>query len=299
MMPYIRLGGYMTQQKLNYIHYYVLAIVASILVWGALEYISICNGQNCMIDTSRLWNGLGLIALIFIPITLCIWSESINGQLKTAIDFLKRKYEEQVLIFGVLILFTLFLTSYSWFNNYWDQLVKDRTSKEYVAALVNVAIFVATIFAPIAALLLYNNWKVQHNKTLLSNEAKSLLKPLLQEQKILLILEEKFQEQCQTLNNRFTVTDTQLIRVFKTYDDTTKKNNLEHAFFNFLANEKTSKLYEKYLELGSELIEFHNDCCTNLKTYTSVKDEYQNKLDDVKNTMYRLTYDLKSYILIK
>lgn len=165
----------MTQQKLNYIHYYLLAIVSTVLVWGGFEYVSICNGQNCMIDTYRLWNGLALIALIFIPITLCIWSEYVNGKIKNLGRFLKRTYEEQVLIFGICILTLLFFVSYKAFNIYWGEFVGTRASKEYVAALVNVAIFVATMFAPIAALLLYNNWKVQHNKKIISDEAKNLL----------------------------------------------------------------------------------------------------------------------------
>lgn len=168
----------MTQQKLNYIHYYLLAIVASVLIWGGFEYISVCNGQNCMIDTPSLWKGVGLIALIFIPITLCIWSEYVNLLLKGLVKLLKRSYEEQILIFGFFILALLFLISYHAFNFYWEKIVDKNISKEYVAALVNVAIFVATIFAPIAALLLYNNWKIQHNLKIFSEDARKIWEDL-------------------------------------------------------------------------------------------------------------------------
>lgn len=164
----------MTQQKLNYIHYYLLAIVSSILIWCGFEYISICNGQACKFDLRRLWCGVLTICVLFIPITLCIWSEFVNGQMKNLGRFLKRTYEEQILIFGICILTLLFFVSYKAFNIYWGEFVGTRASKEYVAALVNVAIFVATIFAPIAALLLYKNWKVQHNLQLFSEDAKKI-----------------------------------------------------------------------------------------------------------------------------
>jgi hypothetical protein len=153
----------MTQQKLNYIHYYLVAIVSTILVWGMFEYISICNGQNCAINTNRLWNGLALITLIFIPITLCIWSEYVNGQLKKLFGNIKLLYEEKTLIFAMAIFISLAIASLMIFNNYWNHFVKEDSPKEYMAALVNLSVFVATLFAPIAALILYDNWKIQKN----------------------------------------------------------------------------------------------------------------------------------------
>lgn len=164
----------MTQQKLNYIHKYFLAIGASILVWGGFEYISICNGQNCMINTSRLWNGLALISLIFIPITLCIWSEYVNGQIKKRLGRIKILYEEKTLFFGMAIFISLGIASIMIFNYWWSYFVKVPAPKEYMAALVNLSVFIATFFAPIAALMLYDNWKIQHNKAVISDEAKKV-----------------------------------------------------------------------------------------------------------------------------
>lgn len=167
----------MNQQKLNYIHYYLLAIVTSILIWGGFEYITICNGQNCMFNTSRLWKGLAIITLIFIPITLCIWSTYANSVIRFLLNNLKTQikiqYEEKTLLFAVLIFVALFAASLTIFNVYWNYYVGDdviekgknfsKYGKEYMAATANVAVFSATLFAPIAALILYDNWKVQKN----------------------------------------------------------------------------------------------------------------------------------------
>lgn len=167
------LGGGMTQNKLNYIHYYLLVIVASILIWGGFEYISICNGHNCMIDTTRLWKGLNIITLIFIPITLCIWSDYVNGQIKKLFAIFRLQYEEKTLIFAIAIFVTLGIASLLIFNGWWEYYVDDakieekktftKYGKEYMSALVNLSVFVATLFAPIAALILYDNWKIQKN----------------------------------------------------------------------------------------------------------------------------------------
>lgn len=164
----------MNQQKLNYIHYYLLAIITSILVWGGFEYIAICNGHNCKVDTSRLWKGLSLIALIFIPITLCIWSEYVNGQLKKVFGSIKLLYEEKILIFAFAIFISLGIVSLMVFNLWWDHFVKTPSPKEYMAAIVNLSVFVATIFAPFAAIMLYDNWKIQHNKAVISDDAKEV-----------------------------------------------------------------------------------------------------------------------------
>lgn len=164
----------MYQRKLNYIHYYFVAIISFILIWGGFEYITICNGKACQIDTKRLWYGLITIVLIFIPITLCIWSEYVNGQIKRLFSSIKLLYEEKTLIFGMAIFISLGIASLMFFNIWWSHFVKEPAPKEYMAALVNLSVFIATLFAPIAALMLYDNWKIQHNKAVISDEAKEV-----------------------------------------------------------------------------------------------------------------------------
>lgn len=288
----------MNQQKLNYIHYYLLAIVSAILVWGGFEYISICNGKNCMIDTSRLWSGLALIVLIFIPITLCIWSEYVNDQLKKLLSFFKQKYEEQILIFGMLILFLLSLLSYEVFNFNWDIAEKSRESKEYVAALVNLAIFVATIFAPIAALLLYNNWKIQHNKILFSKEAKEIW---------LLI----YNIECYLTDLKLAIDNapTQYLGFseLNSYHEKYKKltegiEKFEPKYAQFIAlteNEKLYTPYHKYEEHHGKFSNFYKNNKDQLRALSDIKQEENNLREGLKAPFISMKDMLHNYIIIK
>ena len=175
----------MEKSKVTYIHIYCFSLIAIPFFVGILEYIVICSGQNCTIDGYRLWRWLLSIILFFIPITLCIWSEFFNGFIRGIFHKIQTSYEEKTLFFAILILVALFAASLTIFNIYWNQYVGNdvfenknnysKFGKEYMAALVNLSVFVATIYAPIAALILYDNWKVQHNKKIISDEAKKLL----------------------------------------------------------------------------------------------------------------------------
>lgn len=198
------------------------------------------------------------------------------------------------------------------FNHYWSALgVNPKTTnfpeitkdykefKDYTTLIFYLISAIGSLSSSILIILFYDAWKEQHNRTLLSTEAKQLLEPLLKEQKLLLCLEEEIHQQYKIKNNRFTLTDNKLVEIFNEYKTTTTTNNLSHAFFNFLAKKRTSDLYNKYLKQGGKLINFHNECSIDLKSYSSVKEELQKLLDELKLDIQNLTNDLKSYILIK
>lgn len=290
----------MTQQKLNYIHYYFLAILSSILIWGGFEYISICNGQNCMIDTNRLWKGLAIITLIFIPITLCIWSEYVNGQLKKIFGSIKLLYEEKTLIFAIAIFISLSIASLMIFNYWWTYFVKENASKEYMAALVNLSVFVATLFAPIAALILYDNWKIQHNKTVLAEQAKPLLKKLSQEQILIKEIINQFEMETYNPLCRFTVTDEKLEVKIKEYELLRSTNIIDfNAFANLSNNQDTRKIMVDYQNFGSFFHEYNKDCKLLLKKHTTVEDEYKKKHNELTQSCKNLIENLNSYVILK
>lgn len=307
MIWLIKIGGYMENKvpTSDYIHYYLITIIFSIIIWGVFEYISICNGMACMIDTNRLWKGLVVISSIFIPITLVLFPyilESLKGFPKAIREMVEDLQNPQIAPFGLILKLAIVFICVCMFVLffYYAGLNSSAIKENSVAATqANMFVVAATLFAPLAALIFVQDWKTQHNKTLLSNEAKNLLKPLLLEQNLLLTLEIKINEQYEIENNRFTVTDNQLNRVFQAYSDITKKNNLDHAFFNFLVEKRTSDLYNKYLKQGGKLIDFHNKCNEDLKSYTSVKKDLKLLLDELKLDINKLTDELKSYILIK
>lgn len=291
---------HINQKKLNYIQFYISAIITLILVWGGFEYIVICNGQNCMIDTNRLWIGLGLIFLGFIPITLCIWSDYVNGELNRLYSFFIKTYEEKTLLLCILTLLILFLASYKIFNVYWEIKVHEDAPKEYMAALVNLTVFVATLFAPIAALILYNNWKIQHNRTALAEQAKPLLKKISQEQ--ILIKEIMNQFEMETYNPlcKFTVTDEKLESKIKEYELLRSTNIIDfNAFANLSKDQDTGKKMIDYQNFGSLFYEYNENCKNSLEKHIMVKDEYKNKLNELTQSCKDLIENLNSYVILK
>lgn len=290
----------MNQHKLTYIHYYLLAIATSILVWGGVEYIAICSGHNCMINTNRLWKGLTLITLIFIPITLCVWSEYVNGQLKNIFGNIKLLYEEKTLIFAIAIFISLSIASLMIFNSWWTYFVKEPASKEYMAALVNLSVFVATLFAPIAALILYDNWKIQHNKTVLAEQAKPLLKKLSQEQILIKEIINQFEMETYDPLCKFTVTDEKLKVKIKEYELLRSTNIIDfNAFANLANNPDTRKTMVDYQNFGSFFHEYNKDCRRLLKKHSIVEDEYKKKHNELTQSCKNLIKNLNSYVILK
>lgn len=290
----------MNQQKLNYIHYYLLAIITSILVWGGFEYIAICNGHNCTVDTNRLWKGLSLIALVFIPITLCIWSEYVNGQLKKLFAIFKLQYEEKTLLFAIAIFLNLSIASLMIFNSWWNYFVNEDASKEYMAALVNLSVFVATLFAPIAALILYDNWKIQHNKTVLAEQAKPLLKKISQEQILIKEIINQFEMETYDPLCRFTVTDEKLEEKIKEYELLRSTNIIDfNAFANLTNNKDTRKIMVDYQNHGSFFYDYNKDCKLLLKKHISVEVEYKKKHNELTQSCKNLIENLNSYVILK
>ncbi|TCB47338.1 hypothetical protein E0H80_16200 [Acinetobacter sp. ANC 4779] len=168
-------------QKINtYIHYYLLAILSTILIWGGFEYITICNGESCKIATTRLWCGLVVISAIFIPITLVLFPyiiQSIKQSPNEIRNFFKELENPQIAPFGLILklaiaflcvcLFVLFLY-YAGLNSF---AIKENS---VAATQANMFVVAATLFAPLAALVFVQDWKTQHNKTTLSKEAKEI-----------------------------------------------------------------------------------------------------------------------------
>lgn len=290
----------MNQKKLTYIHYYILAIATSILVWGGFEYVAICNGHNCMIDTSRLWTGLALITLIFIPITLCVWSEYVNGQLQNIFGRIKLLYEEKTLIFAIAIFISLSIASLMIFNAWWAHFVKDNSPKEYMAALVNLSVFVATLFAPIAALILYDNWKIQHNKTLLSEEAKSVYYVLHKERICFYELREFIIKRAKINKDKRIVDDPMFTRNLETIADIFNSNRAKLGEFTILAEDQNFHIFiEKYRESFKELVKLKESFDFSGRNYVQTEVEILELIELIKTKNYDCITEVKTYIFMK
>ena len=308
----------MYQKKLNYIHYYFIAIISFIFIWGGFEYIKICNGEACQIDTIRLWYGLITIVLIFIPVTLCIWSEYVNGQIKKIFSRIKLIYEEKTLIFGMAIFISLGIASLTLFNFWWSHFVKTPAPKEYMAALVNLSVFIATLFAPIAALMLYDNWKTQKNYDLnkeillsIDNIIFDIYNDLFKKINCLTALHEidiyKIQIENYDENKNIPSYVNELNQLHSKIElyDVLNKTNLKKHFNNFggsvfRAVHISNYIYNSYDELASKInIKKTNNTIS--KKYSNYeKINYRSEIENIKNAIckkYRYQYDDYSTIL--
>lgn len=87
---------------------------------------------------------------------------------------LYKEYKENYLFWLMFVLFFfLWLVSTIIFTSIC--MIKGISITEgSLGAYANILVFDATIFAPIAAYFFYDNWKAQHNKTVISYEAKEV-----------------------------------------------------------------------------------------------------------------------------
>lgn len=309
------MGVAVEKSKVTYIHIYCFSLIAIPFFVGILEYIVICSGQNCTIDGYRLWRWLLSIILFFIPITLCIWSEFFNGFIRGIFHKIQTSYEEKTLFFAILILVALFAASLTIFNIYWNQYVGNdvfenknnysKFGKEYMAALVNLSVFVATIYAPIAALILYDNWKTQKNYELnkeillsIDNLIFEIYNDLFKRVNCLTSLHEIEKYKIEIENYEYNKTLSNYINEFNQLQskvelyDALNEKDLKTHLKNFGATvfkmvHISSEIYNSYNKYALK-IKIRNTINTTSTTYTNVeKRMYTNEIKNLKNTMLK------------
>ncbi|EOH6130262.1 hypothetical protein U2E24_01620 [Acinetobacter baumannii] len=158
---------------------------------------------------------------------------------------------------------------------------------------------VSTIFAAIVATFLFNDWKEQHNKTVIANEAKTAFNLICDERHLLNDLKRKLPNfKNQEPKIYFTVNDDEAHNIFK----------------DLLANleESRSKLYEfvRLIEGKSIFNEIsaYRDEIQNLnkkiinwreaiKNYDEVYDEYESSLQNIINLNNTILESLRAFIL--
>lgn len=167
----------------RYVHYYFLAVISSLLIWGFLEYLIICNGGACLIDTSRLWKGL-LIIVILLQVVSLIMLPYIRAYCIEGVKSLNQPWymvtdSDKKLTLVIKLLIGFICISIFTIGIYYMGLHKYAHTESSIAATqANMFVVAATLFAPIAALILVQDWKVQHNKNISSEIARKIWKNL-------------------------------------------------------------------------------------------------------------------------
>lgn len=173
-----------TNKVSDHINYYLLAILTTLFIWGGFEYITICNGNACIIDLKRLWYGLIIISAIFTPITLILLPyilRSIREIPKIILETIKDIHALKIFKIGLILqlAITFLCVCLFIFFFYYIELDKFAIAEKSIAATqANMFVVAATLFAPLAALIFVQDWKAQHNKNISSEIARKIWKKL-------------------------------------------------------------------------------------------------------------------------
>lgn len=120
-------------------------------------------------------------------------------------------------------------------------------TKEIDGALIaNVFTGGVTLFAPIAAYYLLNNWKEQHNKTILSHEAKELWHKFKSLEKKTYTLEEIYLKSGQIQNLVYFKSTPNLYEATSDLINAYDKSYIEFNYFTELAKDKKNNVHQNY-----------------------------------------------------
>ena len=174
-------------------------------------------------------------------------------------------------------------------------------SADYISAFGSVLSAVSTFFAASVAIYLFNDWKEQHNKTILAGEAKLAFSLLHNERNILhdmkYFLSNKFDQSPSELVN---ANDSNLSHLPSKLTDMINTNRSKLAEFVFLI--EGSELYSdlnKYRESVTLLNKDIAEWKSSFKTYNDVFEDYNSLVSESLSLNFIILQDLKSYILYK
>jgi len=158
----------------------------------------------------------------------------------------------------------------------------------------------AYVLTPIVAIIGFLSWKDQHNRQVISKDARIIWELLNTEMKLIVDMNVKVQNKSQFL----TVMDPQNpSRFLKTCLEFIKKldeNGSEKFHFLLLAeSKKTSILLTRYMEATNEFIDIVHSAIEEKAAQEQVKKQVIECLKKISTAHFELKLDLKKYIFIK
>ncbi|HCA5336770.1 TPA: hypothetical protein MW296_001448 [Acinetobacter baumannii] len=218
--------------------------------------------------------------------------------------YLRNLAKSHLLIFAFGFLGLLILTGTIIINVFWSGCVTpplaqdNATIKEYMTLYLSMLGVVATLFASFVVIYAYDNWKEQHNKTVLAEEAKLIWKDINDAKQNLLAVN--------ALNELNILTETYV------NDSQRIKIHVDRAMETII-NSTQKTIYLGALSKNPQFNENLHSIAPHLKTFgenfkhaylnkVTVDDFYKMQEESYKNILRELDKTLKeleSYILIK
>ncbi|MGN5723711.1 hypothetical protein ACNQO9_00505 [Acinetobacter calcoaceticus] len=200
-----------------------------------------------------------------------------------------------IMIIGLILLFLLF-SIFGILYFYWGSVQAVQDSLSTAGSIFSA---IATLGAASVAAYLFNDWKEQHNRTIIASEAKIAFKCIHAELQILRKIKRKVKVFNYSLFNPTQILENdELDKAHVTLTNEVNKNQNNLSEFVVLIDGRelfeTIKLYYKSI---NDLNENRVEWTDNKKTYEEIFESYDLKLDKLLTDNLNILDNLKSYIL--
>lgn len=219
-------------------------------------------------------------------------------------SYLRNLAKNHLLIFafgflGLLILAGTVIINVFWGGCVTPPLAQDNaTIKEYMALYLSMLGVVATLYASFVVIYAYDNWKEQHNKTVLAEEAKIVWKEINEAKQNLIAV--RALKDLNILTETY-VNDSQRIKIhvdraMETIINSTQKTIYLGALSKNLQFDKNIHSIAPHLKtFGENFKNAYTNKVTVDDFYNMQEESYENIISELNKTLE----ELESYILIK
>ncbi len=199
-----------------------------------------------------------------------------------------------ILIWG-LVIYAIALLTYCTLREY------AADNKDFISDFGSIIGGVGTFFAAFTAAYLFNDWKEQHNKTIIGGDARKAFTLLHNERNFLLDLQLNLEKLIgHTPKSRFTVNDDEMVDLNKELLDLHNKNRFDLAEFIFLIEDQ--ELRNEITTYRNSIQNYINDkgeWIRNIESYDKVYEQYKTHLHDCYNLNANILNSLKKYVLYR
>lgn len=174
-------------------------------------------------------------------------------------------------------------------------------NKDFISSFGSIIGGIGTFFAAFIAAYLFNDWKEQHNKTIIGGDARKAFTLLHNERNYLLDLQHKLKDQIgHSPKIYFTVSDQKMVDLINNLVDVHNQNRFELAEFIFLIEDQDLRNeISNYRNAIKEYLDDISDWKKNIQSYDNIYEEYKKHLKNCYDLNAIILNSLKKYILYK
>lgn len=206
----------------------------------------------------------------------------------------------KILIFQlcvIVLLIAILFFSMTWIIIYWQN--PQNSFKEAMSLTLSFLGPLSTIFAAIVATFLFNDWKEQHNMTIIAHEAKLAFKLLSIERGALNDLKRLIDN---NKNNSstifFKVNDVSIENKFEQLLESFKESR--QKLFEFILLIEGQSLFDKILEYRNKISDLNRKIIIwqkEKKSYDEIFDQYSTSIDHIDDLNFIILNEIKKLIL--